>query len=248
MFTCLVTLSAVLPTPWLYATIGAPTSLDRSRAFERVYAEGRWRGGADGALCSSGWSKVEAGQGASALRAVLRVVSMFDIHSIADVPCGDGCFSGVLLGALHNSTSGRRFEYVGVDIVTSLIEKNRAVYEDGSTHFINADVIASATLPHAELIFSRQMLQHLCNEDALRFLRLVARSNAHYALLTTFETSDAFVNADIPCASGDFRPQDLTKPPYSLPPPMMLFSEHYPLDPRTALGLWSVRALRRRLL
>ena len=42
--------------------------------------------------------------------------------------------------------------------------------------------------------------------------------------------------------------QDLTKPPFSLPPPLALFNERYPVDGRVALGLWSVRSLRHRLL
>ena len=42
----------------------------RRHAFERVYAEGRWIAGADGAGCKSGWSDVGAGQGSAALRAL----------------------------------------------------------------------------------------------------------------------------------------------------------------------------------
>ena len=92
------------------------------------------------------------------------------------------------------------------------------------------------------------MLQHLCTDDALRFVRLVARSSARFVLLTTFATDDNFVNTDIPCASGGYRPQDLTKPPFNLPPPLMLFNERYPVDTRVSLGLWPVKALRHRLL
>ena len=99
-------------------------------------------------------------------------------------------------------------------------------------------------IPAADLVFSRQMLQHLCNDDVLRFLQLVARSSARFALITTFRTGPGFVNADIPCTSGDYRVQDLTKPPFSLPSPMVLFSEEYPVDDRTSLGLWPVRVLR----
>ena len=91
-------------------------------------------------------------------------------------------------------------------------------------------------------------MPYLCNEDALRFVRLIARSTARFALLTTFRTDDSFVNTDIPCASGDYRPQDLTKPPFSLPAPIMLFSEEYPVDRRTSLGLWPVRLIKHRLL
>ena len=226
------------------------SSLERARAFERVYAEGRWLHGADGAtLCASGWSDVGSGQGAAALHAVVSVVNAFKIRSIADLPCGDGCFAGAMLAALRNRTTTPPVAYVGVDIVRSLVERNRARLEDAATRFWEADVVSdSAALPSAELIFSRQMLQHLCTEDALRFVRNLARSNARYVLLTTFTTGDDFINTDIPCASGGYRVQDLTKPPFSLPTPLMLFNEQYPVDRRVSLGLWPVRALRHRLL
>ena len=72
--------------------------------------------------------------------------------------------------------------------------------------------------------------------------------SARFALLSTFKTDDSFVNTDIPCASGGYRPQDLTKPPFSLPAPLALFDEMYPIDRRISLGLWRVGALRHRLL
>ena len=94
----------------------------------------------------------------------------------------------------------------------------------------------------------RQMLQHLCTEDALRFVQMVARSSARFVLLSTFKTDDDFVNTDIPCTSGGYRPQDLTKPPFNLPTPLAFFDEMYPVDRRIALGLWKVGTLRHRLL
>jgi hypothetical protein len=237
------------PSMWLWAAICSISSSERAYAFERAYTEGRWLHGSDGALCGSGWSKVEAGQGSAAMRAVLHVIDAMNVRSIADIPCGDGCFSGALIGALRNRTSKRQVEYIGVDIVPWLVERNRKNYEDAVTHFIQDDVVApSASLPHAELVFSRQMLQHLCLDDALRFIRLLSRTGARFALLTTFQTSGTFKNTDIDCKSGGYRAQDLTKPPFSLPPPLMMFSENYPIDPRVGLGLWSIRALRHRML
>ena len=224
----------------------------RMKAFERVYDEGRWVNGADGAKrCKSGWSDVDAAQGEAALRALQLVVDTYRIHSIADIPCGDGCFAGAMLGALRNRTGASKtiLSYTGVDIVRSLVDRNNAQLSDASTRFIHADIVSGSTpLPPAELIFSRQMLQHLCTDDALRLVRLIARSNARFALLTTFETADDFVNTDIPCASGDFRAQDLTKPPFNLPKPIAIFNEQYPVDPRVALGLWPIKLLRHRLL
>jgi hypothetical protein len=139
--------------------------------------------------------------------------------------------------------------YIGLDIVKKVIDTN-LVKRDNMTRLVQADVVSLTQLPGptADLIFSRQMMQHMCNDDALRFVRLVARSTARFALLTTFETDVNFVNTDIPCASGDFRAQDLTKPPFSLPTPLRVFKEQYPVDARVSLGLWPVRALRHRLL
>ena len=233
--------------------VTSTSSFDRERAFERVYDEGRWINGVDGAQCTSGWSNVSAGQGSAALQAVLDVTDRFGIHSIADVPSGDGCFAGALLMALRNRTSSRverpSIEYVGIDIVARLVERNQARYGDAWTRFFRADVVSGGTpLPRVDLIFSRQMMQHLCTDDAMRFVRLVARSTSRFTLMTTFETDDAFTNSDIGCASGDYRPQDLTKPPFNLPTPLARFSERYPTDPRAALGLWPVRALKNRLL
>jgi hypothetical protein len=231
-------------------TTSETTSQDRAHAFERVYAEGRWVNGADGATCGSGWSDVTRGQGEAAVRAVVSVVDALKLQSVADVPCGDGCFAGAMLSALRNRTAAALpVAYVGVDIVRSLVEHNRARLADAITSFVHADVVSGAVaLPAADLLFSRQMMQHMCNDDALRFVRLVARSTARFALLTTFETDVNFVNTDIPCASGDFRAQDLTKPPFSLPTPLRVFKEQYPVDARVSLGLWPVRALRHRLL
>ena len=55
----------------------------RRHAFERVYAEGRWIAGADGAGCKSGWSDVGAGQGSAALRALESVVGRYSSNSIS---------------------------------------------------------------------------------------------------------------------------------------------------------------------
>jgi hypothetical protein len=250
--------SLMQASPQLFTAIGATsmaTSTERARAFERVYTEGRWLHGADGASrCPSGWSDVESGQGAAALKAVTSVVNTFQIHSIADIPCGDGCFAGAMLTALRNRTTSNDNEipvtYLGIDIVSSLIERNRAQHRgDKNTHFLVADLVGGVEqLPTAELVFSRQMLQHLCNEDALRFVHLVAHSSARFAMLTTFQTDDNFINTDIACTSGGYRVQDLTKPPFSLPKPIAIFSEKYPVDPRASLGLWSIKQLRHRLL
>ena len=78
------------------------------------------------------------------------------------------------------------------------------------------------------------------NADVLAFLRLVSNSSARFALLSTFRTPEGFANSDIGCASGDYRAQDLERPPFGLPPPIAFYSERYPADARIGLGLWAL--------
>ena len=70
-------------------------------AFARVYAEGRWKNGADSAACLSGWSDVSRGQATGALSALVEVVETYGIRSYLDLPVGDGCFSSHALAKLR---------------------------------------------------------------------------------------------------------------------------------------------------
>ena len=70
-------------------------------AFARVYAEGRWKNGADSAACLSGWSDVSRGQATGALSALVEVVETYGIRSYLDLPVGDGCFSSHALARLR---------------------------------------------------------------------------------------------------------------------------------------------------
>ena len=101
-----------------------------------------------------------------------------------------------------------------------MIETN-LVKRDNMTRLVQADVVSLTRLPGpTDLIFSRQMMQHRCNSDVRHVLDLISRSGARFALLTHFETAKGMANSDIHCNSGGYRPQDLLKPPFSLPPPI----------------------------
>ena len=107
-----------------------------------------------------------------------------------------------------------------------MIETN-LVKRDNMTRLVQADVVSLTQLPGpTDLIFSRQMMQHMCNSDVRRVLDLISRSGARFALLTHFETDKRMANSDIHCNSGGYRPQDLLKPPFSLPPPIRYWCAH----------------------
>ncbi len=126
----------------------------------------------------------------------------------------------------------------GLDIVREVVEHN-LVKRDNATQLIHADVVSLTRLPGpTDLVFSRQMMQHMCNRDALHVLDLISRSGARLALLTHFETDED--NSDIECNSGGYRPQNLLKPPFWLPPPLRYWPENYSVDQRVGLGLWAL--------
>ena len=125
--------------------------------------------------------------------------------------------------------------------VPSRVDAHAARHSNNRTRVVSLDVASLERLPRpTDLVFSRQMTQHLCNADVAAFLSAVNRSDAKLALLTTFDVGPGFENTDIGCASGGYRAQSLTAPPFSLPPPLRFFSEEYPTDPRVGLGLWKI--------
>jgi hypothetical protein len=59
--------------------------------------------------------------------------------------------------------------YVACDVVPSLIERNRAVYAALGVDFRCLDIVAD-DLPPGDIVFVRQVLQHLSNADVQRLV------------------------------------------------------------------------------
>jgi len=169
----------------MLATLGAPSlptnltgvadmiSHAKQAVFEAIYRDGRWLGGADGSQCLSGWSAAASGQADSALALLTIVVQTHGVRSILDLPIGDGCFSQTALKYIRQeerrSHPGRPpLQYIGIDIVASLIARHQRYLADAFTQFHVADATMLSTLPRTDLVFSRMMMQHMCNQDVLK--------------------------------------------------------------------------------
>jgi SAM-dependent methyltransferase len=185
----------------------------------------------------NGWQNAESrsGRGSTVARtaslrpALLALLEEFGVRSLLDAPCGD--FNWMKEIPLEG------IEYVGVDVVAELIERNRRLFGRRGRQFLVADVVAHP-LPAADLILCRDGLVHLPDGDALRALDHFRRSTARYLLATTFPGQPA--NSDI--AAGHWRPMNLEKAPFNLPPPLRLVSDGCPIPGYTdkALGLWEL--------
>ena len=103
------------------------------------------------------------------------LLQKFDIKSILDIPCGDWNWmkSVDLCGA----------SYIGADIVEPLIGLNKANYSEIDFRVLD---LTTDDLPQVDLVFVRDCLGHLSNDNVLKALENVKRSGSKYLLATSF--------------------------------------------------------------
>ena len=84
--------------------------------------------------------------------------------NVVDLGCGD-----FAVGArLRSACAG----YIGCDVVPALVERNRRLFSHLNVDFCCSDVVASA-LPPGDVVFLRQVLQHLDNRQIASVLRKI---------------------------------------------------------------------------
>ncbi len=126
------------------------------------------------------------------------------IRRVVDVGCGDWQFSRLV--------DWQGSEYLGIDVVASVIAANQKIFATPTIRFICADPLEPEfVFPPADLIIIKDVLQHLSNAHVLTLLEKLKQSSARYALITNdYDTR----NPDIP--NGDTRPLDVRRPPFNL--------------------------------
>jgi SAM-dependent methyltransferase len=151
------------------------------------------------------------------------------ISSLLDVPCGAFSWMGLV------DLTG--VEYVGLDIVKELVERNR-MYESDRVTFRQANLLAEP-LPAADLILCRDCFVHFCYGDIRRALENMYASRSRYLLTTTFPMRR---NHDI--WTGDWRPLNLEAEPFDFPRPLELIiegcTESQGEFADKSLGLWRI--------
>ena len=159
----------------------------------------------------------------------------FRIATVLDIPCGD------FYWMRHVDLSG--IHYTGADIVAELIAADNASYARADIRFESLNLILSP-LPRVDLIFTRDCLVHFSYAEIRLALANICQSDSQYFLATTF--TDREENHDI--RTGDWRPINLEKPPFNLPPPLQIINEGCTENdgayPDKSLALWKVADLR----
>lgn len=199
-------------------------ALGRRAVFDDFYHRNKWQGKTS--LSGTGSDPAQTARLEAELATLLRELG---VRRLLDVPCGDFAWmQRVDLDGIN---------YIGGDIVAPLIEANRKHYAAPGVEFNVLDVV-SGPLPPADLLLCRDCLVHLPLRDAMGALRTMAAAQIRHVLLTTFPTRDA--NPDI--ATGKWRPLNLERAPFNLPPPQRLLiegcAEKEGRFADKALGLW----------
>jgi hypothetical protein len=151
-------------------------------------------------------------------------------RKLFDAPCGDLAWMSAVIAELP-------IEYLGGDIVRSLVERNRELHP--ALTFVRFDITKDA-FPASDLWHCRDCLFHLSFEDIARALVNFQQSEIPYALLTS--DSGPFRNKDI--ETGDFRYLDLLQPPFSFPEPQHWLNDRFDREMPRRVGLWDRSALK----
>jgi protein YibB len=126
------------------------------------------------------------------------------IRSVVDFGCGEWQFSQLV------DWSGVR--YVGVDVVPTVIEKNRRDFGSDTIGFETFESLA--TLPRADLLLCKDVLQHLPNSLVRKYLAAFRRKYK-FLLITNDEEPAEFLNTDTEI--GGWRTLRLDREPFREP-------------------------------
>jgi len=185
--------------PVTNAATSTPTQT--KMAFEAIYRNGVWGVDANGRGSSGSATALASQQFSSFLKYLLKSAN---IKSVVDAGCGDWGF---------NYSDWTGIDYKGYDIVAEVIDRNKR-HEKPNVHFFVANIV-DYDLPPADLLICKHVLQHLPNADVAKFLAKQIPKYRHVVIVNSVDqvtfTAD---NRDI--KPGDFRPLDITKPPFSV--------------------------------
>jgi len=196
------------------STFGLQRPTDPGRVFSEIYRDQRWgKSSTDGEPFFSGSGSRTGSVIEPYISSVREFMGRFPSPpSVVDLGCGD-FHVGKRLRDLCSS-------YVACDVVPELIEYNRTKFQDLDVDFRVLDMTRESP-PKADIVFFRQVFQHLSNElinDAL--IRI--QSRFQYIIVTEHIPSDpsAQMNLDKPIGANirlDVQSGvDISKEPFGL--------------------------------
>ncbi|MCW2945250.1 MAG: hypothetical protein JWR24_1967 [Actinoallomurus sp.] len=195
-----------------------------AEVFETIYRRNKW-----GSPETRSGAGSERGRVQWLQRSLEFLLTRLGTRSLLDAACGD--FNWLRQVQL------RGIDYAGADIVPDIIRANQARYRTPDRRFIVLNITRDA-LPPADMIICRDALVHLTDANLASALDNFARSGAEYLLTTSYIATEE--NIDI--LNGWWRPVNLNRPPFDLPPALLQLpdSDSDDLYPDKVLALWRI--------
>jgi len=185
----------------------------RSR-FTTVYDQGLW----GVSETRSGFGSVKGSQWvAIAEEAIRKAVGEHGVRSINDIPCGDFNWMPDVLAGLGP------IRYIGFDIVAEALARNKDRFPQYEFRVLD---ITSQVPPAADLIFCKDLLNHLTDADVTRALDNMRRSGSKFLLASN---NPGYENAPLPETPNASRHLDITAPPFNQPPPLWSVADYMSL-------------------
>lgn len=212
---------------WWYYTSPLKARLLKERFRELYHARG-WGG------------ESVSGPGADSIQTVIiseeipKLIQELGVKVLLDAPCGDFNWMSRLKLPIT--------QYIGVDIVPEIIQKNQEQYGQTGREFIVKDIVRD-DLPKADMILCRDCFVHLPYGDIFAAIRNLKKSQSKYLFTTTYVNLKR--NGEI--LAGDWRPINLQISPFNFPLPIKVIdekcSEHRGIYADKRLALWKLEDL-----
>jgi len=127
------------------------------------------------------------------------------IRSVVDIGCGDWAFSKYV--------NWEGIDYLGIDIVKFVIERNQRLFARHSIVFVQGNAL-EMELPEADLLICKDVFQHLSNADIKKMLKKFAKFK--HCLITDYVDYRTMTSLNNDIVSGCCHHVDLTKPPFNV--------------------------------
>lgn len=191
-------------------TILSRVGSDKSKAeFNEIYEKAKWAtfyyDCSNAYRGSSGYGSIPH-NAKPYLNFLKKFIIKNHIKSVVDFGCGDW--------QLAREIDWHRVEYLGIDVVPSLIDHHNKYFKAQNIHFLEADGV-HIELPKADLLICKDVLQHLPLKDIQIFLKQLSKFK--YAILVDTVDLHNPSNNNREIDLGDFRPLDLSSEPFCLP-------------------------------
>jgi len=175
------------------------------------------------------WMRGNPVKTTSILREKLKeIFKQLDIKTFSDIGCGDFLWLSLIDWSTVN--------YIGYEIIQDLVDRNRKLFPKFQFEKLN---IIDTIPPKVDMIFMRSVLVHTNFPNCFKIFKNIKKSESKYLMVSTCVRRR--VNYEPICLM--LQHQNLMRPPFNFPEPMILTEEMVHTDSDNYIGVWRIDEL-----